>query len=102
LAEVKPKSGAAIGVKQIFGYYEAHTGNNHGFDNRASGAYIFRPATQKRKEFTPHLQPIMFKGPLLQEIQQVRKKPLALKIMFFILLDNMCDTYLLPGLLQLC
>ena len=40
------------------------------FADRASGAYIFRPKTQRRKDFAPKGDTLLFEGPLLQEIQQ--------------------------------
>ena len=42
------------------------------FADRASGAYIFRPKTQRRRDFGKPKkgETLLFEGPLLQEIQQ--------------------------------
>ena len=40
------------------------------FADRASGAYIFRPNTQRRKDFKPKGETLLYEGPLFQEIQQ--------------------------------
>ena len=69
LARVITETGT-IGVKQFYGYYEGHAGHNKFFADRASGAYIFRPKTQRRKHFAPKGDTLLFEGPLLQEIQQ--------------------------------
>lgn len=60
----------AIGVKQHYGYYEGHDGRNTFFADRASGAYIFRPKTQNRKDFRPKAGALLYEGPLFQEVQQ--------------------------------
>ena len=69
LARVITEAGT-IGVKQFYGYYEGHAGHNNFFADRASGAYIFRPKTPKRRDFKPRGEALMYEGPLFQEIQQ--------------------------------
>ncbi|KAK0161282.1 hypothetical protein PV327_009769 [Microctonus hyperodae] len=57
-----------VNIVQSFQYYEGTKGNNTGWTNRASGAYIFRP-----KESIVHNLPFtgnykIFEGPLVNEI----------------------------------
>lgn len=39
-------NGKSTSITQSLEYYEGAIGNNHGFENRSSGAYIFRPKEQ--------------------------------------------------------
>ena len=55
---------------QHYGYYEGHAGHNLFFDDRASGAYIFRPKAQRRKDFKPKGETLLYEGPVFTEIQQ--------------------------------
>ncbi|KAB0792238.1 hypothetical protein PPYR_14197 [Photinus pyralis] len=61
-----------LGVKQELMFYFSAQGNNQGAENRASGAYIFRPDASQ-----PTALPLenavnvtTFKGPLLDEVHQ--------------------------------
>jgi lysosomal alpha-mannosidase len=62
--------GKVINLAQNFGYYESHPGENQGFDDRASGAYIFRPVKQSPTPIPSKSAAKMFKGPLVQEVHQ--------------------------------
>lgn len=48
--------------KQKFFYYEASKGYNYNSDNRASGAYIFRPARNMTYPLTEVLSISVYKG----------------------------------------
>lgn len=55
---------------QSFHYYEGAEGDNRVFENRSSGAYIFRPKDSKLYNFTNSRTYSIVKGPLVQEIHQ--------------------------------
>lgn len=57
-----------IKVTQSFHYYIGAVGNNSNFENRASGAYIFRPNQSVIHNFVYSGSHQIFKGPLVQEI----------------------------------
>jgi len=68
----KIKSGEIdINMNMKFEWYEPAVGNNEGFENRASGAYIFRPNGTSPNSLGDPVFAEMFKGPLVQEIHQV-------------------------------
>lgn len=46
VAGVKLDSGEEVSLESAFAFYKGHNGDNHNFDSRASGAYIFRPDGQ--------------------------------------------------------
>lgn len=62
-------------LNQEFYYYEGAVGNNEIFVNRSSGAYIFRP-NSTAKVIREKLIIQAFRGPVVDEIHQVRKNPL--------------------------
>ena len=51
----KHTGGIKESIQQVFGWYEGHAGQNLWPTDRASGAYIFRPATQKPQYWTYNL-----------------------------------------------
>lgn len=55
---------------QSFHYYEGMEGDNKVFENRSSGAYIFRPKTIAAKNFVITGSYQVFKGPLVDELHQ--------------------------------
>ncbi|XP_076763477.1 lysosomal alpha-mannosidase II isoform X2 [Xylocopa sonorina] len=57
-------------LHQSFHYYEGMEGNNKVFQNRSSGAYIFRPKSISTKNFVEPGSSKVYKGPLVQEIHQ--------------------------------
>ncbi len=59
--------GQAHELRQAFFYYEGHAGHNKDFDDRASGAYIFRPKSQAARQlnFTGITK---VSGPLVEEL----------------------------------
>ncbi|KZC06792.1 Lysosomal alpha-mannosidase, partial [Dufourea novaeangliae] len=58
-----------MSMVQAFHYYEGMTGNNEVFQNRSSGAYIFRPKGVL-KNFTTNGSYKIYKGPVVHEIHQ--------------------------------
>lgn len=61
-----------LGVKQELMFYLSAQGNNLVFENRSSGAYIFRP-DPRQPTALPFKNPVSvttFKGPLLDEVHQ--------------------------------
>ncbi|XP_059093937.1 lysosomal alpha-mannosidase-like [Tigriopus californicus] len=61
-------NGNVLDVTQDYVWYEGHPGNNSEFEFRASGAYIFRPWHEKPHVAQPQGNPIVYKGPLVDEI----------------------------------
>ncbi|XP_053988963.1 lysosomal alpha-mannosidase isoform X2 [Hylaeus volcanicus] len=59
-----------MSLVQSFHYYEGMEGNNRVFENRSSGAYIFRPKSVSSKNFPKFGSYKIYKGPVLQEIHQ--------------------------------
>nr|APA33853.1 seminal fluid protein [Nilaparvata lugens] len=57
--------------RQNFYYYEASKGYNYNSDNRASGAYIFRPAKETTYLISEQVQISVFKGKEVTEVHQV-------------------------------
>ncbi|XP_043485751.1 lysosomal alpha-mannosidase isoform X1 [Polistes fuscatus] len=55
---------------QSFHYYEGAEGNNKVYENRSSGAYIFRPKTSESHNFVYKRDHTIVKGPLVEEIHQ--------------------------------
>ncbi|XP_015516452.1 lysosomal alpha-mannosidase isoform X2 [Neodiprion lecontei] len=55
-------------IAQSFHYYESSQGNNEEFENRSSGAYIFRPKNATPKNLTNVGSHQIYTGPLVQEI----------------------------------
>lgn len=72
-------SGAQIPLKQSIGYYVGTAGDNSKFENRASGAYIFRPNCTDavaedasaciRLTTTARSQVVVIEGPLVSEVR---------------------------------
>lgn len=52
-------------IAQSFHYYEGMEGNNKIFENRSSGAYIFRPRTASTKDFTEVVSHKIYTGNIL-------------------------------------
>lgn len=57
--------------KQNFYYYEASKGYNYNSDNRASGAYIFRPARNSTYTVTDNATISVFRGNIDYNIQYI-------------------------------
>ncbi|XP_043267242.1 lysosomal alpha-mannosidase isoform X1 [Venturia canescens] len=57
-----------IKLEQSFHYYEGAEGNNEVFENRSSGAYIFRPKNPSARDIKYALSKNFYKGPLVQEL----------------------------------
>lgn len=57
-----------LSVNHDFAWYEGHSGDNRGFNRRASGAYIFRPAQQKPTPLAAKANPVLYKGHLFEEL----------------------------------
>ncbi|XP_011151265.1 lysosomal alpha-mannosidase isoform X1 [Harpegnathos saltator] len=55
---------------QSFHYYEGAEGDNKVFENRSSGAYIFRPKNESINNFIYTGSYEIYKGPVVQEIHQ--------------------------------
>ena len=64
------RNGQNINFTQAFGFYEGHAGHNQGFDDRASGAYIFRPSKQIPQMFKPDNHSTLITGQLVDELHQ--------------------------------
>ncbi|PSN54844.1 Lysosomal alpha-mannosidase, partial [Blattella germanica] len=59
-----------IPLDQRFHYYEGFIGNNAVFENRSSGAYIFRPVNSDPKEVSSSAEFKVYKGDVVDEIHQ--------------------------------
>ena len=59
-----------VKVTQDFAYYRGAVGNNSGAENRASGAYIFRPDSQQPTSLGAPVSSHLVRGPLVQEVHQ--------------------------------
>ena len=57
-------------IRQGFGWYEGHAGNNSKVEWRASGAYIFRPKFQRPSPLKKVLNHHVVNGPLVNEVHQ--------------------------------
>nr|AYV99578.1 venom polypeptide [Dolopus genitalis] len=57
-------------IVQDFLYYEAAVGNNAEFENRSSGAYIFRP-NNTVNFISTKIKIEVFRGPLVEEVHQI-------------------------------
>ena len=68
----KHTGGIKESIQQVFGWYEGHAGQNLWPTDRASGAYIFRPATQKPQYLDSHdtYRAKIYKGPIVHELHQ--------------------------------
>lgn len=51
-----------IPLKQTLEYYVAEFGNNQGFGNRSSGAYIFRPKFQESVKIADKVNATIYEG----------------------------------------
>uniref|UniRef100_A0A1A9W6T1 Alpha-mannosidase n=1 Tax=Glossina brevipalpis TaxID=37001 RepID=A0A1A9W6T1_9MUSC len=58
-------------ISQDFLYYEGAVGNNLEFQNRSSGAYIFRPLNSTIKIVTTKVDITVYRGSLVEEVHQV-------------------------------
>lgn len=58
-------------MSQEFLYYEGAVGNNEVFENRSSGAYIFRPTNSSAVSVTDTAKIQIFNGEIVAEIHQV-------------------------------
>ena len=66
-----PDSSYYENVDQEFGWYSGHPGQNLWPTDRASGAYIFRPATQNPQYFNNHgSYAQVYQGSIVQEVHQ--------------------------------
>lgn len=64
--------GATNKISQNFVYYKGATGNNENFDNRSSGAYIFRPDPKAKETLIAKEAKIqVFRGEQVDEVHQV-------------------------------
>lgn len=63
-------NGQSINVKQNFYVYEAAAGNNEIFQNRSSGAYIFRPNVTEAEPITSRATIRVINGPVVDEVHQ--------------------------------
>lgn len=59
-----------MNLTQSFHYYEGMEGNNEVFENRSSGAYIFRPKSISTKDFAVLGSREIYTGPVVKEIHQ--------------------------------
>ncbi|XP_012222573.1 lysosomal alpha-mannosidase isoform X2 [Linepithema humile] len=59
-----------MSLVQSFHYYEGMEGNNKVFENRSSGAYIFRPKEASARNFIYTGSYNIYKGPVVQELHQ--------------------------------
>lgn len=57
-------------VNQEFLYYEAAVGNNKEFRNRSSGAYIFRPISDRVRTVAVAPEITIWRGDLVEEVHQ--------------------------------
>lgn len=71
IKSITTDKGKVINLKQKFGFYIGHVGDNRDFNRRASGAYIFRPKKQTPDFLSPSAspKPQIHSGPLLDEVQ---------------------------------
>ncbi|XP_017796881.1 PREDICTED: lysosomal alpha-mannosidase-like [Habropoda laboriosa] len=69
-AVVEWKREQNMSLTQSFHYYEGMQGNNREFENRSSGAYIFRPKSPLAKNFIKPGSYKIYKGPVVEEIHQ--------------------------------
>ncbi|XP_046834727.1 lysosomal alpha-mannosidase isoform X1 [Vespa crabro] len=67
---VENKKDMEVVFVQSFHYYEGAAGNNKVFENRSSGAYIFRPKTASTFNLPYEGKYSVIKGPLVEEIHQ--------------------------------
>ena len=58
-------------VQQNFYIYQGYLGNNEVFENRSSGAYIFRPNGTKVYDVANHADVTVIRGDLVDEVHQV-------------------------------
>ena len=61
---------AGFNVAQEFMYYPAAQGDNYPAEERASGAYIFRPNATMPTSFPAPSSPVVHDGPIVQEVQE--------------------------------
>ncbi|XP_075234905.1 lysosomal alpha-mannosidase-like [Lycorma delicatula] len=71
LLETVMKENETWPFKQNFYFYEASKGYNYNSDNRASGAYIFRPARNFTHTITENVSVSIYKGKDVEEVHQV-------------------------------
>ncbi|XP_025265136.1 lysosomal alpha-mannosidase isoform X1 [Camponotus floridanus] len=60
-----------MNLVQSFHFYEGAEGNNEVFENRSSGAYIFRPKETSAKNFAYTGSYKIYKGPIVQELHHI-------------------------------
>ncbi|GAB1861211.1 Lysosomal alpha-mannosidase [Camponotus japonicus] len=60
-----------MNLVQSFHFYEGAEGNNEVFENRSSGAYIFRPKETSAKNFAYTGSYKIYKGPVVQELHHI-------------------------------
>lgn len=58
-------------VAQSLQYYIGHDGQNNGEENRASGAYIFRPTSQEPIKIADEADTVVIQGDVVHEVHQV-------------------------------
>jgi lysosomal alpha-mannosidase len=59
-------------LSQNFVYYKGATGDNYSFENRSSGAYIFRPEPKSKEQIiSKEVKIEVFKGEIVDEVHQV-------------------------------
>ncbi|XP_044735005.1 lysosomal alpha-mannosidase-like isoform X1 [Chrysoperla carnea] len=69
ITKIKTSETESKNFSQSYMYYEGAIGNNEVFENRSSGAYIFRPNNSAQS--LDILEATLYKGPLVEELHQV-------------------------------
>lgn len=69
ITKIKTSESESKNFSQSYMYYEGAIGNNEVFENRSSGAYIFRPNNSAQS--LDILEATLYKGPLVEELHQV-------------------------------
>lgn len=63
-------NGITLKIKQEFLYYNGMNGTNESDDEKASGAYIFRPVTEDATKLTDIVEYNITEGELVDEVHQ--------------------------------